>query len=97
VSSDASDTGALQALLPVALWGFVIIIAASVALPVLLGALHRLANPEMRTGEEGIWVLKIQMWVLEAPAEGLRRLARAWKYQQEHRFAISFYRGRHRG
>jgi hypothetical protein len=96
MASDASSTGAtLEALAPVVIWGLAIIIVLSIGLPTLVGALHRRANPEMRTGEEGIWMLKVQMLLMEAPAGALRLLARAWRYPQEHRLALSRHKPRH--
>jgi hypothetical protein len=97
MASDASSTGAtLEALAPVVIWGLAIIIMLSIGLPTLVGALHRRANPEMRTGEEGIWMLKVQMLLMEAPAGALRLIGRAWKYPQEHRLSFRRYKGRHR-
>lgn len=97
MASDGSSTSrTLEALAPIVIWGFAAILMLSIGLPALVGALHRRANPEMRTGEEGIWMLKVQMLLLEAPAEALRLIGRAWKYPQEHRLSFRRYKGRHR-
>ena len=96
MASDASSTNAtLQALAPVVIWGFAIIIILSIAVPSLLGVLHRKANPEMRTGEEGIWMLKVQMLLLGAPWSVVSGAKRSWQYMRAHRFAFSRYNGRH--
>lgn len=97
MASDASSTGAtLQTLAPVVIWGFAGMIILSIAVPSLLGVLHRKANPEMRTGEEGIWMLKVQMLLLGAPWSVVSGTKRSWQYMREHRWAWSRYKGRHR-